>query len=458
MNQIDKHREMLMCNLYIMSTSSNQNPNISSPVSEPQGQGTLTLKEDPKDLLKKIGNLLLIKIPSTAIDIGEKGLNVVGNSASIVQSASVLAKVASETAAQPLGETVGNVAESVKESSKSLKTIAAGANAILKSITGVVVAIEQAIHARNQRIKKLDEQTQEAIEQLSDSNVDSMVTDNTNKNKLNNAISTANTEQNIAKTESDKQQKIQQIKSDSQVAQQKLDLELKMNLEKLKLTREKEELNLKKLEDDFQKSQLMYDSESEIDKTNLYIALNKFGYTDMSMNNTGWNKNRFFSFYRNYGFFYRVTKLVKIVSQPNQEQSNNTDDNLDVNFEKIEPNGGYYYVEIGEDKYKLNLKNNSTGIINGAKITKVEDNNNASPTKLHSVVSQENNTIPTLSASPLPRAGIVHQKPTALSSDDYKIVLTIIRFKIPKNIAGGKKTCRNRRRNRKTNRRIRKYY
>ena len=47
---------------------------------------------------------------------------------------------------------------------------------------------------------------------------------------------------------------------------------------------------------------------------------------------------------------------------------------------------------------------------------------------------------------------------TALSSYDYKIVLTITRFKIPKNIAGGKKTCRNRRRNRKTNRRIRKYY
>jgi hypothetical protein len=87
-------------------------------------------------------------------------------------------------------------------------------------------------------------------------------------------------------------------------------------------------------------------------------------------------------------------------------------DRFDVSF-KVPENAnekGYYYVEIGDNKYSLYLANNSTKKIRGANVINIENPQDT------------------------------------LGNNMYDVILTLVRFKIP-NTKGGRRTKRNRRRN-----------
>lgn len=355
----------------------------------------------------------------TTAELTGSALSIVAKSGEMANAITNIGVIAAQQSSDHLGNTVG-------EGAKSLSIIAQTANTILSVVKSIAERTDNAIKAANERRLTLNKQKTEILEKSKDDNVKQ----ETSKNILILEAKTKKLESQI-KTEqakNDATSKIEILKQEMNVNEAITKIEkdkassnaiLESELNKIELERQKNESDAKKLKDDFEKAQEIYNAKNIEAKKDIYIAMNKYGYMDKSMNNKGWAKGPFLPFYGNYGVFYKIAKIT---------DDNNTSYIVDFDF----PNGlvdsankvGYYVSNDEEPtkKYYLNIRNLFGTTISGKLIQDTE------------------------------RKYLDEQS-------SYRIDVEKVWFKLPPRISGGKKTCRDRRRkrNRKTNRRIKKY-
>ena len=349
-----------------------------------------------------------------ASGVTSSALGIVKNSSKIAEEVSNMGLIAAQQSSEHVGKTVG-------EGAKSLSIIAQTANSILGSVKSTTERVQSTIEAANKRRSEINEQKQQILNKSSETIVQSEV----EKNKIQSEqdLHTARTKAEISKSNLDAEAKKSIADNDVTIKKKlaentkemaEIDANLKIELAKLKREEEQNALQAKNLQDKFEQAQIIYNTKNAKAKIDISIANNGFGYKDRNMRYKGWTKGQF---YRDYGFFYKISKITK-------------DDNTvyEVSFDlpdESNPNtGGYYYIEYGNknEKYRLNIKNVFSREISGNSIIKLDD--------------------PTITLGD--------------ENDKYIIEVEYVWFKIPPGYNGGRKTKNKKRRSKQNRRRTKR--